>query len=554
MSSTSISPVTCKGAMDVSISVQQRSLPPTVFICDSIYLARGTSKVGQLVRQRYTDTVMTSTDALCIPDEGDKVDLRRIQVTVNVSQQQLTEFDSSSDLAEVLLPNVLQKIQEIAAGAGFNHSSSKVTPVEEVYQLELKPNMSLRVARPSSIMPAKQQQDFSNALSPEKTGSSYAQLKRLQPSPVRKLVLGSTAESEEDDEESDLEVMDDTKSSNWKIVSVTKLSEFNVNALIEVSRNKVVLNVVFNVLERIHPASPTTGLRMPPTSAPIAQMSVAKGGFALVPLDGGLLSVGGYMRDGVLSSAEFYDSHFNCWNQREELSMKRARFAAVECNGVPYIIGGSDGKNELGSVEIYRTKSCTWEKNSARMVTPRSCFDAAAIDGRIYAIGGVYYSTPLKSAEVFDLCLQKWRLIPGMHTSRYGLSVAACCGKLYAIGGQTLGWSTLATVECYDPKTTTWYKVASMKTPRRNAASVSINGKIYVFGGYNGSTAVNLVEVYDPQENIWRCLSPMCTKRSSASAVHINGSVFVAGGYSGTSFLNSVERYDIKTNQWSSRT
>lgn len=511
--------------------------------------------MSQLAKQRYTDTIMT--DALCIPDGGENIDhLRRIQVIVNVSQQQFMEFDSSSDLAEVLLPNVLQKIQEIAVSAGFNHSSSsKTTSVEEVYQLELKPDMSLRVARPSSVVPAKQPQDFSNALSPEKSGSSYAQLKRLQPSPVRKLVLGSTADSEEDDEESDLEVMDDTKTSNWKIVSVEKLSELNVNCVVEVSKSKVVLNVLLNVLERVHPASPTTGLRMPPTSSPIAEMNMTKSGFALVPLGGeGMLSVGGYTRDGVLSSTEFYDPHFNCWNRREELNTKRARFAAVECDGVPYIVGGSDGKNELGSIEIYRSKSCTWEKNSTRMVTPRSCFDAAAIDGRIYAVGGVYYSTPLKSAEVFDPCLQKWRLIPGMHTSRYGLSVAACCGKLYAIGGQTLGWSTLATVECYDPKTNTWCKVASMKSPRRNAASVSINGKIYIFGGYNGSTAVNLVEVYDPRENIWRCLAPMCTKRSSASAVHINGSIFVAGGYSGTLFLNSVERYDLKMNQWSSCT
>ena len=515
--------------------------------------------VSKLAKQRYTDTVMTdallSDQTAIADDEGENMDLlRHIQVTVNISQQQLMEFDSRNDLAEVLLPNVLQKIQEIAActtSSGFPRSSSKSARFDEVYQLELKPDMSLRVARPSSVVPTKQQ-DFSKALSPEKTGSSYAQLKRLQPSPVRKLVLGSTAESEEDEEEEEIL---DNKSANWKIVSIKKLSEFNVVCMVEVSKNKILLNVVFNVLERVHPASPTTGLRMPPTSALIAQMGVAKSGFALVPLgEEGILSVGGYTRDGVLLLTEFYDSHFNCWDQREELNTKRARFAAVQCDGVPYIIGGSDGKNELGSIEIYRSKSCTWEKNSSRMVTPRSCFDAATIDGRIYAVGGMYYSTPLKSAEVFDPCLQKWRLIPGMHTSRYGLSVAACCGKLYAIGGQTLGWNTLAMVECYDPKTNAWSKVASMKTPRRNTASVSINGKIYVFGGYNGSAAVNLVEIYDPRENIWRCLPPMCTKRSSASAVHINGYIFVAGGYSGTSFLNSVERYNIKTNQWSSHT
>lgn len=533
--------------------MQQRFPPLAVCICDSKYSTGGTRKFA---KQRYNDTAMTDallSDETIADGGGENVDLlRRIQATVGISQQQLMEFDSGNDLTEALLPGVLQKIQEIAVCAGLPRLSGKNTGVEEVYHLELKSDMSLRVARPSSVVPAKQQ-DFSKALSPEKTGSSYAQLKRLQPSPARKLVLGSTADSEEDDEEeADLE---SNKMARWKIASIRKVSEFNVVCVVEASEKKVVLDVVFNVLERVHPASPTTGLRMPPTSAPIAEMAVARSGFALVPLgEEGILGVGGYTRDGVLSSNEFYNSHFNCWDQREELNTKRARFAAVQCDGVLYIIGGSDGKNELGSIEIYRSKSCTWEKNSARMVTPRSCFGAAAIDGRIYSVGGVYYSIPLKSAEVFDPCLQKWRLIPGMHTSRYGLSVAACCGKLYAIGGQTLGWNTLATVECYDPKTNAWTKVASMKSPRRNAASVSINGRIYIFGGYNGSAAVNLVEVYDPRENIWKCLPPMCTKRSSASAVHMNGSIFVAGGYSGTSFLNSVERYDIKMNQWSSHT
>ena len=369
---------------------------------------------------------------------------------------------------------------------------------------------------------------------------------------MRKLVLGSTAESDDDEEEDQQEAESDNRTAGWKVTFMDKRSEMNVVCVVETSTRKLVLNVVFNVLDRLHPASPTTGLRMPPNNVPIAQMSQAKCGFALLRVEGGLLSVGGYTRDGVLDSTEVLDVHFNCWDDRDNLNTKRARVAAVECCGSVYIIGGSDGKNELGSVEIYNTKSLVWEKTPSRMVTPRSCFDAAMVDRKIYAVGGVYYSTPLKSVEVYDPALHKWRLIPGgMHTSRCGLSVAACCGKVYAIGGQALGWNCLSSVECFDPKTSTWCKVASIKTPRRNAMSVSVNDKIYIIGGYNGSSAVNLVEVYDPRENVWCCLAPMHTKRSSASAVHMDGSIFVAGGYSGTSFLKSVERYDIRTNQWS---
>ena len=533
--------------------IAPKSLPSSVYVRSSTGQC-GSKKVGERYPVAMADALKKIFSADGEGGIGDPLSLPRVQVTVNVAQQQLQEFDSASDLVDSALPNVLQKLEEIATSASgvSNRCSTRSTHMEEgAYHLELKPDMSLRVAQPTTTK--------KNVLSPEKTGSSYANLKRLQPSPVRKLVLGSTAESEE--EESD-EAEDEEggigrrrgQSNNWKVIGVTNLSVMNVMCVIDASTRKMVLNVVFNVLERLHPASPTTGLRMPPSNALLAQMDLAKSGFALLALEGGLLSIGGFTRERVLDVTEFYDIRYNCWDNRGDLNTKRARFAAVECGGSPYIIGGSDGKNELGSIEVYSTKSHTWEKTATRMVTPRSCFDAATLNGKIYAVGGVYYSIPLKSAEVYDPHLQKWKLIPAMQTSRCGLSVAASCGKVYVIGGQTCGWKCLATVECYDPKTTTWSKVASMKTPRRNAVSVAVDGKIYIIGGYNGSSAVNLVEVYDPKENAWRCLPPMRAKRSSASAVHLNGSIFVAGGYCGSSFLNSVERYDIKKNQWSSYT
>lgn len=527
--------------------------------CDSIITSTvqyGGKKLDLVTQQRYA--VMADALNEFGEEASELLSLPRVQVTVNVAQQQLMEFNSRSDLVEATLPVVLDKVQEIATatstrvGSTPRSSTTRNNHVEEeTYHLELKPDMSLRVASP------KTKQEFSSlsSLSPEKTGSSYAKLKRLQPSPVRKLVLGSTAESEDEEEEEefgqDKEVAESRELARWRITAVKKLSEMNVVCVVNAASTKnIVLNILFNVLQ---PASPTTGLRMPPSNALLAQMSLAKSGFALLPMEGGLLSVGGYTREGVLAQTEFYDIHFNCWDDGADLNTNRARFAAVECRGTPYIIGGSDGKVELGSIEAYNKKTLCWEKVPTRMVTPRSCFSAATIDGKIYAVGGIYYYTHLKSAEVYDPSLQKWKLLPSMHTSRYGLCVAACCGKIYAIGGQTLGWNCLATAECYDPKTSSWCKVASMKTPRRNAASVSVNGKIYVIGGYNGSSAVNLVEVYDPRENVWTCLPPMCMKRSSASAVHLNGSIFVAGGYSGSLFLNSIERYDIKKNEWFSR-
>ena len=522
------------------------SLSPIVCSHSYVSTTRLRGKADKLVKQRYT----AMADASKQMNDDNLLGLPRVQVNVAVAPEQFQEFDSGSDLVEFALPNVLQKLQEIAIG-GPRGSSTRSAQLEQegVCNLELKADMSLREAR----QPTSGKLDFSSTLSPEKTGTSYAMLKRLQPSPARKLVLGSTAESEEEEEDDESAQVVDVNDAGWRLTSYKKLSEMSVMCVVDMSTRKAVLNITFSVLDRQQPASPTTGVRMPhPSCTLIAQMSTAKSGSALLAVRGGLLSVGGFTSKGVLDSTEFYDAHFNCWDDRGSLDTKRARFAAVECEGSPYIIGGSDGRDELGSIEVFNSKSLTWGKVSTRMITPRSCFDAATFNGRIYAVGGVYYSTPLKSAEVYDPTLKKWRAIPPMHTSRYGLCVSTCRGKVYAIGGQTLGWNCLSLVECYDPTTASWSKVASMKTPRRNATSVSVDGKIYVIGGYNGSTAVNLVEMYDPRENVWKCLSPMKVKRSSASSVHLDGAIYVAGGYSGSTFLNSIEKYDIGSGQWSS--
>lgn len=471
--------------------------------------------------------------------EEDFLSLPRIQVNVDLSDRPKVPGSESVMIpVEDVASCVVKHLQQL-------HTESFLE--EKAIEVSYTQHLSLYDDKKSdkSLSPT--------SLSPEKLYLAKLDPKGHHlPSPARKLILPESTQEEEDEEEVFKE------GSPWKIIGLHRMSEIGAICVIDRSSSLVVLNITLmlsKVTDKPFPVSPTTGL--PYTSSGnsmISQMCAARSGFAAVPVDGGLISMGGFNREGILTDIEQFNFHKNQWEVIGKMTVKRARFGVTQnsSNGVVYAIGGSDGRLELGSTEVYNPGSNTWKTLESRMITPRSCFGAACLKGRVYVAGGSYYSIPLKSAEMFDPQTNRWRSLPQMSTTRNGLSVVSCGGKVYAIGGQSSGWRCLKTVECYDPVKKSWSNVANMKRPRRNATALTIQNKIYVFGGYDGTTALNQVEVYDPSKNEWSDMVSMATKRSGACAVHVDNTIFVTGGFSGSVFLNSVERFDICTQQWSS--
>ncbi len=122
----------------------------------------------------------------------------------------------------------------------------------------------------------------------------------------------------------------------------------------------------------------------------------------------------------------------------------------------------------------------------ATMPTARFALAAAAVNGKIYATGGYsgYNSSGgllTSTVEVYDPSTNTWSTAASMPTARFGLAAAAVNGKIYAIGGvNSSGGSEvfLNTVEVYDPATNTWSTAASMLTARYGLAAADANGLI----------------------------------------------------------------------------
>ena len=90
-----------------------------------------------------------------------------------------------------------------------------------------------------------------------------------------------------------------------------------------------------------------------------------------------------------------------------------------------------------------------------------------------------------------------------MPTPRTGLAAAAVNGKIYAIGGVDANFNILNAVEVYGPGSNSWGAAPSMPTARSFLAAADANGLVYAIGGTVGVDAVNTVEQYSPPVTIY---------------------------------------------------
>ena len=86
------------------------------------------------------------------------------------------------------------------------------------------------------------------------------------------------------------------------------------------------------------------------------------------------------------------------------------------------------------------------------------------MDGKLYVAGGYDPLSHkfLSTVEVFDDVSQRWYKLPAMRQGRAGLGLAAVEGKLYAVGGYR-DHQYLRSVEMYDPLGNGWKQVTPLQ-------------------------------------------------------------------------------------------
>jgi len=171
---------------------------------------------------------------------------------------------------------------------------------------------------------------------------------------------------------------------------------------------------------------------------------------------------------------------------------------------------GSRAYDALATLYLYRYDSMAnaWEALASTSST-RSAPAAAAIDGKLYVMGGSGPDGYLSSVERYDPAKNAWEAVAPMSTARSSHAAAAIDGKLYVMGGAHDSQHRLSSVELYDASTNAWEAVAPMSTARVCPAAAAIDGKLYVMGGYNGQNQLSSVERYDPATDEWAAITSM---------------------------------------------
>ena len=147
----------------------------------------------------------------------------------------------------------------------------------------------------------------------------------------------------------------------------------------------------------------------------------------------------------VLSVNEVYDPATNKWETRQSMSVPRNHAFAAAVNGKIYVIGGRTGQGFILTatntdvVEEYDPLSDSWNAPKERMPTARSGGVSGTDGRRIYVAGGEVTTQQLVGAfraiEAYDPLTDSWSTLPPMPMPRHGAAGAVIGNRLHLVSG-----------------------------------------------------------------------------------------------------------------------
>jgi N-acetylneuraminic acid mutarotase len=195
----------------------------------------------------------------------------------------------------------------------------------------------------------------------------------------------------------------------------------------------------------------------------------------------------------------------NTWREIAAMPTKRGGGFAAELGGKIYVIGGAGyhpGQKEDISIsatvphrsvatnEVYDPATNTWETRMP-MNVPRNHHAGAAVNGKIYAIGGrvgwsFVGSSAVDTVEEYDPATDRWRVRSRMIYPRSGMAYGTDGKLIYTLGGEYLDSEMVGvfrSFEAYDPARDRWYSLPPMTVPRHGFAGGVIGNRFHAVSG-----------------------------------------------------------------------
>jgi len=265
-----------------------------------------------------------------------------------------------------------------------------------------------------------------------------------------------------------------------------------------------------------------------------------------------------------------FDPKTKTWTHASPPPVEIHHFQPVVWRGKVYLAGAMTGpyphETGLPTILIYDPKTDTWETGPEIPPERRRGGAGCVIVGNtLYLIAGIidgHWSGHVKWLDALDLETGQWRVLPDAPHARDHFQAAVIDGKIYAAGGRRSSAATGDTfnllvpeVDVFDLASQTWTTLenAPLPTPRAGTSTIAIGFDLIVAGGESvQKVAHNEVEALDTRTSTWRSLPSLARGRHGTGLVLWNGALYTASGSGnrgGGPELESIERWVLPAPQ-----
>ncbi len=227
---------------------------------------------------------------------------------------------------------------------------------------------------------------------------------------------------------------------------------------------------------------------------------------------------------------------------------------AISLNTEIYFVAGRNDASTTPFFYRFIPKTNQWKK-LADIPNPATNLALAAINGKIYAIGGDRFQNANRE---YDPQTNTWEILEPMPTARQHIDCGVYGNNIYISGGLT-SWKNISKKhEVYNTSTNTWSEKAAIPSLRNNAAVVTLDSLIYVIGGTgtddNIWAEIWTVETYNVSLDKWIRKNDLPLLLSKPSAIVVNDEIIILGGQTLIDGKDDCSKkvliYKPKSDQW----
>ncbi len=203
-----------------------------------------------------------------------------------------------------------------------------------------------------------------------------------------------------------------------------------------------------------------------------------------------------------------YNCLDNHWTEMSSMKAARRSTASVILGEHILVVGGSDGKGSLSTVEMYDIAKDTWKyvKNFPYAVWQHASCD---LNAKAYVSGGRVEpdNTASPRLHMYDEQSDVWVAKANLKEASYGHVMGGVGARIYVLGGITRTDEYRTTIEIFDTGTGQM-TVSTVQGPRvLYAASIVSNTDMIICGGYWRATGMgNKIGIFKTEQNVWRDL------------------------------------------------